>query len=39
MSDRTQRLRAELTDARSYLVSVAEQIGPDAVLRSTENPL
>ena len=39
MSDRTQRLRAELTDARSYLVSVAEQIGPEEVLKSTENPL
>ena len=39
MSERTERLRAELTDARSYLVSVAEQIGPDEVLKSTENPL
>ena len=39
MSDRTERLRAELTDARSYLVSVAEQIGPEQALNSTENPL
>ena len=39
MSDRTERLRAELTDARAYLLSVAEQIGPEQVLNSTENPL
>ena len=39
MSERTERLRAELTDAWSYLVSVAEQIGPEEALKSTENPL
>ena len=39
MSDRTHRLRAELTDARAYLLSVAEQIGPEQILNSTENPL
>jgi uncharacterized protein (TIGR03083 family) len=39
MSERTERLRVELHDARAYLLSVAEQIGPDQVLNSTENPL
>ena len=39
MSERTERLRVELTNARSYLVSVAEQIGPEQALNSTENPL
>ena len=39
MSERTERLRAELNDSRAYLVSVAEQIGPEQALNSTENPL
>jgi uncharacterized protein (TIGR03083 family) len=39
MSDRKERLRDELNDSRAYLVSVAEQIGPEQVLNSTENPL
>ena len=39
MSEQTERLRAELNDSRAYLLSVAEQIGPEQVLNSTENPL
>ena len=39
MSDRTERLRVELNDSRACLVSVAEQIGPEQALNSTENPL
>ena len=38
MSNRKERLRAELTDSRAYLVSVAEQIGAEQILNSTENP-
>lgn len=38
MSSRKQDLRAELTEARAYLLSVAGQIGPDQALNSTENP-
>lgn len=39
MSDRKDRLRAQLSDSRAYLLSVAEQIGPEQALNSTENPL
>ena len=38
MSDRKQRIIAQLAEARAYLVSVAEQIGPEQVLASSENP-
>ena len=38
MTDRRQRIRTELADSRAYLLSVAEQIIPDQVLASTENP-
>jgi uncharacterized protein (TIGR03083 family) len=38
MSDRIQRIIAQLAEARAYLVSVAEQIGPEQVLASSENP-
>ncbi len=39
MSERVERLRTELNDSRAYLFSVAEQIGPEQVLNSTENLL
>ncbi len=38
MSDRKQRIIAQLAESRAYLISVAEQISPDQVLSSTENP-
>jgi uncharacterized protein (TIGR03083 family) len=38
MSDRKQRIRDQLAESRAYLLSVAEQISPDQVLASTENP-
>ncbi len=38
MSDRKQPIRSQLAESRAYLVSVAEQISPDQVLASTENP-
>lgn len=38
MSERKDRIRAELADSRAYLLSVAEQISPEQALNSTENP-
>lgn len=39
MSERKERLRTQLSEARAYLLSVAEQIAPEQALASTENPL
>lgn len=39
MPDRKQRIHTELAAARAYLFSVAEQIGPDQAIASTENPI
>lgn len=38
MSQCKDRLRHELAESRAYLLSVAEHIGPDQALNSTENP-
>lgn len=38
MTDRKQRIRDQLAASRAYLVSVAQQIGPEQTLVSTENP-
>jgi uncharacterized protein (TIGR03083 family) len=38
MTDRRQRIRAELAESRAYLFFVAQQIGPEQTLASTENP-
>lgn len=38
MTDRKQRIHDQLAESRAYLFSVAEQISPDQVLSSTENP-
>jgi uncharacterized protein (TIGR03083 family) len=39
MSQRRQRIHDELAETRSYLVSIAGQVGPEQALNSTENPL
>lgn len=39
MPDRKQRIHTELAETRAYLFSVAEQIGPDQIVASTENPV
>lgn len=38
MTDRKQRIHTELAEARAYLFSVAQQIGPEQAVASTENP-
>ncbi|MEI2690600.1 MAG: maleylpyruvate isomerase N-terminal domain-containing protein [Anaerolineae bacterium] len=38
MTNRRQRIHSELAESRAYLLSVAQQIGPDQVLASSENP-
>jgi uncharacterized protein (TIGR03083 family) len=38
MTDRKQRIHSELAQSRAYLVSVAQQIGPEQILASTDNP-
>ena len=38
MTDRRQRIHTQLAESRAYLVSVAQQIGPEQTLASTENP-
>ena len=38
MTDRRQRIHTALAESRAYLVSVAQQIGPEQTLASTENP-
>ena len=38
MTDRRQRIHTELAQSRAYLLSVAEQIGPEQAVASTENP-
>ncbi|HSN74609.1 MAG TPA: maleylpyruvate isomerase family mycothiol-dependent enzyme [Anaerolineae bacterium] len=37
MTDRKQRIHTQLAESRAYLVSVAQQIGPEQTLASTEN--
>jgi uncharacterized protein (TIGR03083 family) len=39
MTDRKQRIHTQLAESRAYLLSVAEQIGPEQVVASTENPV
>lgn len=38
MTDRKQRIHTELAESRAYLFSVAQQIGPEQAVASTENP-
>lgn len=38
MTNRRQRIHSELAESRAYLFSVAQQIGPEQVVASTENP-
>ena len=38
MTDRKQRIHTQLAESRAYLFSVAQQIGPEQTLASTENP-
>ena len=38
MTNRRQRIHSELAESRAYLLSIAQQIGPDQVLASSENP-
>lgn len=38
MSDRKQRIVTQLAESRAYLFSVAEQIGPEQAIATTENP-
>ena len=38
MTDRRQRIQFELAESRAYLFSVAQQIGPEQAVASTENP-
>jgi len=38
MTDRRQRIHIELAESRAYLFSVAQQIGSEQAVASTENP-
>ncbi len=38
MTDRRQRIQIELAESRAYLFSVAQQIGSEQAVASTENP-
>jgi len=38
MTDRRQRIQIELAESRAYLLSVAQQVGPEQAVASTENP-
>ncbi len=38
MSDRKQRIHTQLAESRAYLLSVAERIGLEQAVASTENP-